>query len=84
MWSSGASRREARKFLGPLDAEGGRVKLRASEKTASAGVLQSSARAGFEAPYHRTAYPTRRGYLVIVGIWGGTTCVGDVEPIGSK
>ena len=70
--------------MGPLDGEGGRVKLRASEKTDPKGPAKFLPRAGFEAPYHRAAYPTRRGYLVIVGIWGGTTCTGADEPIGSK
>ena len=39
---------------------------------------------GVEAPYHRTAYPTRRGYRVIGGSRGGIFCWGSAAFIGSK
>jgi hypothetical protein len=42
-------------------------------------------RAGFEAHKQHAGYPTRRGYLVIVGIRGGCiTGAGAAESIGSK
>src|SRR4051812_11476207 len=50
-WTSAASPEGWTRWFGPLDAEGGRSKLRASGETVSAqrSPARSSARAGFEA-----------------------------------
>jgi hypothetical protein len=72
--------------FGPLDAECGRDKLRASREDSlrAAEACKALPRAGFEALCQRPCYPTRRGYLVIFGIRDGTTGTGAAEFIGSK